>query len=57
MLSMLRIWRAIKYRSVRPVDTLRRVGAESTSRNLKHVLLTAGGMLAWPISAEVKEVD
>ena len=57
ILSMLRFCRAIKYRSVWHVDGVRRQGAESKSRSLEHVLFSAGGKLAWPINAEVKEVD
>ena len=72
MLSMLRFCRAIKHRSVWRVNGVRRPGAESTSSNLEQVLfllawpnvaqLRTGsffvdGKLAWPISAEVKEVD
>ena len=38
---------------------MRRLMAESTSSNLdiEHVLFSAGGKLAWPNSAEVKEAD
>ena len=57
MLSMLRFCRAIKYHSVWHVDTVRRLGPGTTSRSLEHVLVSAGGKFAWPISAEVKEVD
>ena len=54
---MLPFCRAIEYRSVWNVDAVRRLGVESTSRSLEHVLFSAGGNLAWPISVEVKEVD
>ena len=57
MLSMLRFCRAIKYRSVLHVNAVRRLGAEMKSRSLEHVLISAGGKLAQPISAEVKEAD
>ena len=57
MLSMLRFCCAITYRSVWHVDAVRRLGDESTSSSLEHVLFSAGGKLAWPISAEVKEID
>ena len=36
---------------------MRSQGAESTSRSLEHILISVGGKLAWPISAEVKEVN
>ena len=36
---------------------MRRLGAKSALRSLEHVLVSAGGKLVWPISAEVKEVD
>ena len=57
MLSMLRFCRAIKYRSVWHVNAVRRLWPESTSRSLEQVLFSAGGKLAWHISAEVKEVE
>ena len=49
------ICRAIKYRSVWLVGEVRRLGAESTASSLELVLVSAGGELAWPISAEVRE--
>ena len=57
MLSMLRFCCAIEYRSVWQADAVRRLGAESKSHSLEHVLFSAGAKLAWPIIAEVKEVD
>ena len=39
------------------VDAVRLQGAENKSRGLEHVLFSAGRKLAWPIGAEVKEVD
>ena len=38
-------------------QSVHRLEAESTSSSLEHVLFSAGGKLAWPISADVKEVD
>ena len=55
MLSMLRVCRAIKYRSVRNVDAVHRLGAESTSCSLEHILFSAGGKLVSPTSTEMKE--
>ena len=42
---------AVNYCSVWHVDAKRR------PRSSEHVLFSAGGKLAWPISPEVKEVD
>ena len=42
MLSMLRFCRVVKCRSVWPVDAVRRLGIESTSRSLEHVLFLCG---------------
>ena len=47
----------IKYHSTRHVGAMCHMGAESTSHSLEHILLSAGGKFAWPISTEVKEVN
>ena len=56
MLSMLRFCRAIKHRSVWYVDVVFRLEAENTSHSSEDVLISVGGKLAWPISAEAKKV-
>ena len=43
--------------SVWHVGAVCRQGVESTSHSLEHILFSAGGKLAWLISAEAKEVD
>ena len=57
MLLMLQLCCVIKYHSVWHVDAVHPQKAESTSHILEYILIFTGGKLAWPISAEVKEVD
>ena len=45
------------YISQRVVNAERHQRAESTSHSLAHVQFSAGGKLAWPISAEVNLVS
>ena len=44
-------------RSVWHADAVHRQGAERTSHSLEHVLISAGGNLAWSVGTEVKEAD
>ena len=57
MFSMLQFCLTINYCSMWHDDAAFCLGAESVSHSLAHVLSSVGGKLAWPIRAEVKEVN